>query len=99
MRQVRQRGKKLGEMLRAVRLRSPSKSSLVCTQIAESFPEEILIRTNWRNAAQSWLVVPDFQSYQQAKKAYPKKENTLIHLALLFSSSSKLSAVTIQCYC
>ena len=72
MRQVRQRGKKLGEMLRAVRLRSPSKSSLVCTQIAESFAEEILIRTNWRNAAQSWLVAPDFQSYQQTKKTYPK---------------------------
>ena len=72
MRQVRQRGKKLGEMLRAVRLRSPSKSSLVCTQIAESFAEEILIRTNWRNAAQSWLVAPDFQSYQQTKKHNPK---------------------------
>ena len=60
-------------MLRAVRLRSPSKSSLVCTQIAESFAEEILIRTNWRNAAQSWLVVPDFQSYQQKKKNIPQK--------------------------
>ena len=60
-------------MLRAVRLRSPSKSSLVCTQIAESFAEEILIRTNWRNAAQSWLVVPDFESYQQAKKNISKK--------------------------
>ena len=60
-------------MLRAVRLWSPSKSSLVCTQIAESFAEEILIRTNWRNAAQSWLVVPDFQSYQQTKKNIPQK--------------------------